>query len=143
MSEGRFAVTASLPQASDLGMSYAASGNVRVNLGIGFTSVSPDVGPSRSEFTVRPGVWYVQKAVDAVSLFYGGSLEFLARSGGTSTGDVGLIAQAGADYAVARSFSVGAVVGLGYHSGDTSASAAKGSRFGTVDVAVVMTWWVF
>jgi hypothetical protein len=54
-----------------------------------------------------------------------------------------LIAQAGAEYAVGRSFGVGTVVGLGYGSGGTSAMGAKGSRFGTVEVAVVMTWWVF
>lgn len=123
-------------------MSYAATGSLRINLGIGFTSAKPDAGPARSEFLVRPGVWFVQMAADNVSLFYGGAFEFLARSGGTSTGDVGLIAQAGAEYAVGRSFSVGTVVGLGYGSGDTSAFGAKGSRFGTAEVAVMMTWWV-
>lgn len=142
MSAGRFAVMASLPQGPDVGISYAATGNLRINLGVGFLSANPDVGPARSEFTVRPGVWFVQKAVDNVSLCFGGALEFLAQSGGTSTGDVGLIAQAGAEYAVGRSFSVGTVVGLGYGSGDTSAFGAKGSRFGTTEAAVVLTWWV-
>lgn len=142
MSAGRVAVTATLPQGPDVGMSYAATNNLRLNLGIGFASSKPDVGPARSEFAVRPGVWFVQKAVDNVSLFFGGALEFLAQSGGTSTGDMAVIAQAGAEYAVGRSFSVGTVVGLGYGSGDTSASGAKGGRFGTAEGAVVMSWWI-
>lgn len=142
MSPGRFAVTALVPQGPDIGVAYAASERTRINLGLGFSASYPDAGVSESSFSVKAGAWRLQPAFEGVSMFYGGSIEFLAHSGSTSTGDFGVMVQAGAEYAISRSFSIGGVVGLGYASGGTSSLGAAGTRLATSEASIMLTWWV-
>ncbi|MCU0452333.1 MAG: hypothetical protein MUE68_01620 [Bacteroidetes bacterium] len=142
MSPGKIALTASVPRGADVGLAYAASKQTRVNLGIGFSAAQPETGASRSEFLVHAGAWYLQPAFEGVSMFFGGGVEFLSQSGSTSKGDLGILAQAGAEYSVTRSFAIAGLVGIGYSTGDTSASGSSGSRFATSDVAIIFTWWV-
>jgi hypothetical protein len=138
----RFALTTAIGQGSDVGMSYAFSGHWRLNFGLGFSTSVPDSGATASSFSVQTGAWRLQPVEGPLSAFYGGAVEFMTRSGARSTGDIGLILQAGAEYSISPRFALGSLAGLEYWFGDTSASGREGSRFGTARVGIFLTWWV-
>lgn len=141
MTPGGVALSTSVGQGSDIGLAYALSSQARINLGLGFASETPDSGKSRSNFSVQTGFWMVQPAMESMSTFYGGGVEFQTTSGSVSHGDLGLMAMAGAEYAFSKRLSVGSLVGLAYRFGDTSAGGRKGSSLATARVGVFLTWW--
>jgi hypothetical protein len=104
-------------------------------------SSNPETGPASSGFTVQTGVWYLRPALESVSTFVGGMLEFRSIGGASPQGDMAVVAQAGAEYAVAPRFAVGSSIGLAFRTGDSSAGGRPGSSFATTRVALFLTWW--
>ncbi len=139
---GRIALTTAVGLAPDVGASYAISDRLRLNFGIGFNTSSPDSGASRSTFSIETGLWVSQTPMDGVSTFYGGAIQFRSASGTRTAGDMGIIAQAGAEYAFSKRFSAGSYVGLEFRTGDTSADGKKGAMIATTRVGLFLSWWI-
>ena len=138
---GGLALSTAFGEDSNVGGAYALSENKRVNFGVGFHSASPDSGASRTAFAVQTGMWFYRPAVENVSTFYGGSVEFRSSTGARRVGDLGLSANVGVEYSLSRRFAVGTYMGLTFRFGDTSADGNKGYSVGTARMGVFLTWW--
>lgn len=141
LNRGGLAISTAVGGGTNVGGAYALSENLRTNLGIGFLSINPDTGRNRSSFAVQAGLWRYQPAVEDVTTFYGGTVEFSVMSGVRVVGDFAISANAGAEYWFSRRFAAGGYVDLRFQSGDRSAGGVKGSSLGTAGIVVFLTWW--
>ena len=97
--------------------------------GVGFSSGGPS-GSTVTTFSVLGGVRKYLNTNDFAP-FVDGVFEYTSTSGTPSTSGMSLTAEAGAEYFLAKQFSVEGKVGFGYLSIDPGAPAAKTSYFGT------------
>lgn len=97
--------------------------------GVGFSSGGPS-GTTVTTFSVLGGVRKYLNTNDFAP-FVDGVLEYSSTSGTPSSSNMSLAAEAGAEYFLAKQFSVEGKVGFGYLSNDPGAPTAKTTYFGT------------
>ena len=109
---------------------YNLSNNLRLDVVVGFSSISPTGGSSTSEFTIGAGVDYFMNVSESVTPFVGGLFQFTSQSsGGASATGIDVIAKAGLAYWFSSRFSVQGYLQLGF--GSSGPSGATTSTFGT------------
>jgi hypothetical protein len=97
--------------------------------GVGFNSGGPS-GTTVTTFSVLGGVRKYLNTNDFAP-FVDGVLEYTSASGTPSSSKMSLVAEAGAEYFLAKQFSVEGKAGFGYLSNDPGAPGVKTSYFGT------------
>lgn len=106
---------------------YFVAKDLAVLGGFGFNSGGPS-GNSTTTLSLLAGVRKYMK-VDDFAPFVGGAFEYSSTSGTPSSNSMSLAAEAGAEYFLAKQFSVEGKVGFGYLSLDNGVT--KSSYFGT------------
>jgi len=108
---------------------YFVSKDMAILGGFGFSSGGTS-GNSVTTFAIEAGVRKYMKA-DDFAPFVGGVFNYTTTSSSPSTSTLGLGVEAGAEYFLAKQFSIEGKVGFGYLSNDTGNSATKTTSFGT------------
>jgi len=97
--------------------------------GFGFSSGGTS-GNSVTTFALEAGVRKYMNTNDFAP-FIGGVFDYTSTSSTPSQTTMGLIAEAGAEYFLAKQFSIEGKVGFGYTSNDTGNAATKTTNFGS------------
>ncbi len=152
LTQGKMAVTTSIGPGAAIGGAYALSDNMRLNAGINFnsTSFTPSGGSSVSQtnFGIGASLWMYKPAMENVTMFYGGGLQFgsagaIGTSGQpgyvASTSTFGVTLTTGAEYWFNSHFAWGGNINIGFTS--SGPSGATTSVVGTQGVATTLTWW--
>ena len=118
--------------------SYGQSENFRLNIGLGFESEQRD--STTSTYSVNIGGWFYKPAVENVSMFLGGSVEFggVSKKSSSAT-SFGLHGVLGAEYWLAPHFSI---AGWGQFGFKQLSGPPKISTIATEGVLVSITWWI-
>ena len=97
--------------------------------GFGFSSGGTS-GNSVTTFAIQAGMRKYMNTNDFAP-FVGGVFDYTSTSGTPSQSTMGLGVEGGAEYFLAKQFSIEGKVGFGYKSNDTGNSATKTTGFGT------------
>ncbi len=151
LTQGKFAITTSIGPGGSIGGAYALSDNMRLNAGLNFNSTSvtvaataltPSASASQTNFGIGASLWMYKPAMESVTMFYGGGVNFGSAGavGNTpSSSTLGITVTAGAEYWFNSHFAWGGNINVGYTS--SGPSGATTSVFGTQGVATSLTWW--
>lgn len=146
LTQGKMAITTSIGPGAAIGGAYALSDNMRLNAGLNFnsTSYTPSGGSSVSQttFGIGASLWMYKPAMENVSMFYGGGVNFgsVGAAGNTpSSSTFGITLTAGTEYWFNSHFAWGGNVNIGFTS--SGPSGATTSVFGTQGVGTSLTWW--
>jgi hypothetical protein len=108
---------------------YFVAKDMAILGGLGFNSGGPS-GNTTTTLSLLAGVRKYMNTNDFAP-FVGGVFEYSSTSGTPSSNAMSLAAEAGAEYFLAKQFSIEGKVGFGYISIDPGAPAVKSSYFGT------------
>jgi hypothetical protein len=133
------AATSTIPPNPLISGKYFVSKDMAILGGFGFSSGGPS-GSTVTTFSLLAGVRKYMKA-DDFAPFVGGVFEYTSTSGTPSSSGMGLSVEAGAEYFLAKQFSVEGKVGFGYISVDPGAPAAKSSYFGTTTAGLSVNFY--
>lgn len=108
---------------------YFVSKDMAILAGFGFNSGGTS-GNSVTTFAIEAGVRKYMKT-DDFAPFVGGVFDYTSTTTSPSQTTMGLGVEAGAEYFLAKQFSIEGKVGFGYSSIDTGVAATKTTGFGT------------
>jgi hypothetical protein len=123
------ATVAGMPVNPLISGKYFVGKDMAILGGFGFLSGGPS-GSTTTTFSVLAGMRKYLNTNDFAP-FVGGVFEYTSTSGTPSSSGMSLAAEGGAEYFLAKQFSIEGKVGFGYISVDPGAPAAKSTYFGT------------
>lgn len=138
LSAGKIGISTDIP-AGSIGAAYALSENMRLDAGLSFSSTSTTGGTSSTGFGIGGSVKLYSPAMENVSYFYGGGVNF-GSVGSPAVTTIGVNVLGGAEYWFSSRFAMGGYVSLGFT--NFGPSGATTTVIGTQGVSTTLTWWI-